>query len=135
MHLYKLLFAVPPVVQCLGWLPRTVFPYKHLHLVDQPLSLPLTPFLGPSPLVPLSATPTRSNMRPVAIACLAPLAAATKNIVGLSYADAIPKEALAQDCEYPAYFTIQGFTTFTPSASNTTEIDFGCTFRAESYDA
>lgn len=64
-------------------------------------------------------------MRSVALACLAPLAAATKNIVGLSYADAIPKENLAQDCEYPAYFTIQGFTTFTPSASNNTEVNFG----------
>ncbi|KAG6363232.1 hypothetical protein INS49_008328 [Diaporthe citri] len=65
-------------------------------------------------------------MRSVALACLAPLAAATKNIVGLSYADAIPKENLAQDCEYPAYFTIQSFTTFTPSASNNTEVNFGC---------
>lgn len=74
-------------------------------------------------------------MRSVALACLAPLAAATKNIVGLSYADAIPKENLAQDCEYPAYFTIQGFTTFTPSASNNTEVNFGCTFRSGCYDA
>lgn len=74
-------------------------------------------------------------MRSVALACLAPLAAATKNIAGLSYADAIPKENLAQDCEYPAYFTIQGFTTFTPSASNTTEVNFGCTSRANFCDA
>lgn len=74
-------------------------------------------------------------MRPVTFACLAPLAAATKNIAGLSYADAIPKENLAQDCEYPAYFTIQGFATFTPSASNATEVKFGCTFRTNFYDA
>lgn len=70
-------------------------------------------------------------MRSIALACLAPLAAATKNLVGLSYADAIPKENLAQDCEYPAYFTIQDFTTFTPSASNKTEVNFGCKFRSE----
>ncbi|KAI3397896.1 hypothetical protein diail_10297 [Diaporthe ilicicola] len=68
-------------------------------------------------------------MRSVALACLAPLAAATKNLAGLSYASAIPKEYLAQDCEYPAYFTIQNFTTFTPSASNQTEVHFGCTCR------
>ncbi|KAH8788731.1 hypothetical protein F5883DRAFT_10136 [Diaporthe sp. PMI_573] len=64
-------------------------------------------------------------MRSVALACLAPLAAATKNIAGLSYATAIPKENLAQDCDYPAYFTIQDFTTFSPSASNKTEVTFG----------
>lgn len=80
----------------------------------------------------LRTTPTRSTrMKSVALACLAPLAAATKNIAGLSYANAIPKENLAQDCEYPAYFTIQDFATFTPSASNKTEVNFGCTFRPQ----
>jgi hypothetical protein len=71
-------------------------------------------------------------MRLVAIACLAPLAAATKNTAELSYTDAISKESLAQDCEYPADFTIQDFTTFTPSASNKTEVTFGCMFYSQS---
>ncbi|KAK2611136.1 hypothetical protein N8I77_004511 [Diaporthe amygdali] len=64
-------------------------------------------------------------MKCIALACLAPLAAAMKNIKGLAYADAIPKENLAQDCEYPAYFTIQNFATCTPNSSNQTEVTFG----------
>ncbi|ROW10999.1 hypothetical protein VMCG_01052 [Cytospora schulzeri] len=52
------------------------------------------------------------------------VAAATKNFHELAYADAI-KEGVAEDCEFPAYFTVTDFKTFTPTSSKDTEVTFG----------
>ncbi|KUI65994.1 hypothetical protein VM1G_01794 [Cytospora mali] len=57
--------------------------------------------------------------------CLVSLATATRNFAALAYGDAIPKEAVAQNCDFPAYYTVSNFKTFTPTSSNETEITFG----------
>lgn len=58
------------------------------------------------------------------ISGLASLAAATRNFANLAYADAI-SEDVADNCEFPAYYTVSDFKTFTPTSSGETEITFG----------
>lgn len=55
---------------------------------------------------------------------LVSLAAATRNFEQLAYADAI-SEDVAEDCEFPAYYTVSDFKTFTPTSSSQTEVTFG----------
>lgn len=57
------------------------------------------------------------------ISGLVSLAAATRNFANLAYADAI-KEDVADDCEFPAYYTVGDFKTFTPTSSKQTEVTF-----------
>lgn len=59
------------------------------------------------------------------ITSLIPLAAATRNFAELAYGDALKQANAAVDCEFPAYYSISAFKTFTPTSSNETEVSFG----------
>ncbi|ROV97596.1 hypothetical protein VSDG_04550 [Cytospora chrysosperma] len=55
---------------------------------------------------------------------LVSLAAATRDFTKLAYANAITED-VAENCEFPAYYTVSDFKTFTPTSSNQTEVTFG----------